>query len=137
MVAVLNRIKESPEQTLGHLTLYDGLETVCDVVMLELPDKNNQRRISRIPAGRYKVVPRTSQKFGKHFHVLGVDGRSLILIHIGNYNTQTVGCLLPGMYFKDINKDGLTDVAESRKALEGLMISAPQGFKLIINDDIT
>lgn len=71
---------------------------------LELPDRNNQPNISRIPAGRYRCVWHKSPRFGWVYLVTGVDGRSFILTHAGNwagdaalgYRTDVQGCILLG-----------------------------------------
>ena len=59
-------------------------------------------------------------------------GRSLILIHIGNYYTQTNGCVLVGKAIADINDDGNMDVTNSKDTLQKLLKVAPNGFELEI-----
>jgi len=68
---------------------------------------------TRIPAGTYKVGVRTKygfhEQYSKKFpafhkgmlHVLDVPGFTSILIHIGNYHTDTEGCLLVGTADED------------------------------------
>lgn len=64
---------------------------------------------TRIPAGRYRVVLRTDggfherylKRFGPDFHrgmlhITGVPGFDFILIHIGNTDEDTRGCVLVG-----------------------------------------
>ena len=63
---------------------------------------------TRIPNGTYKVVFRTvgghHERYKKKFpgmhkgmlHVIGVPNYKYILIHIGNTEDDTEGCLLPG-----------------------------------------
>jgi len=71
---------------------------------LELPWRENQRNISCIPAGEYKVRLRISPKYGQVYHVKEVPNRSYILIHSGNvagdttlgYRTNVNGCILLG-----------------------------------------
>ena len=74
--------------------------------ILELPDRQNQSNISRIPAGRYTVryLPRSgSGKYKDVYHVINVPKRFGILIHPGNwagdkvkgFKTHSWGCLLP------------------------------------------
>ena len=72
---------------------------------IEPPDRNNRLRISCIPAGVYTVKIRQSPKYGTIFHVTGVDGRTYILEHWGNWagdrkkklRSHSNGCLLFGM----------------------------------------
>jgi hypothetical protein len=89
---------------------------------VELPWKNNERRKSCIPEGTYKCKPHTSPKFGKTFWIQDVPGRSEILIHVGNFTSDLLGCIAPGMAVKDINRDGILDVANSQKALNKLFM---------------
>ena len=135
MEAVINRLKDNDEkQTLGHFIMYDGINMAFDCKSLELPDKGNQKSISRIPLGKYICELRWSSKFSWHFHVTDVDSRSWILIHIGNYYTQIRGCILLGSDFLDINKDGHLDVTSSGKTLKRLLKIAPKEFNLTIID---
>lgn len=68
---------------------------------------------TRIPEGRYEVKLRTegsfhqrySQKFGSWhkgmLHITDVPGFKWILIHIGNTDDDTAGCLIPGLGVRD------------------------------------
>lgn len=59
---------------------------------------------TRIPAGRYRILPRRSGKFFSNYskrwghkfvpHLIDVPGFEYILIHIGNTIHDTSGCLL-------------------------------------------
>tara|TARA_R110000765_G_scaffold65743_1_gene127510 strand:- start:80 stop:553 length:474 start_codon:yes stop_codon:yes gene_type:complete len=84
----------SEKSTLGKLFL-NG-EMFCDT--LELPWLDNQRSISCIPEGEYKVRLRTAKESATrdylHLLVQDVEGRSYILVHIGNYPRDTKGCIL-------------------------------------------
>ena len=128
-------------QVEGTLEIFDEetgeLEFVCKT--LELPYRDNERNVSCIPEGFYDVVPRQSPKYGNHLHVTGVDGRSLILIHHGNYvgspNPKTGlpdirGCILVGKAHTDITGDGIKEVTASKSTMKELMKVAPDGFVL-------
>jgi hypothetical protein len=67
-VVYLNRIKAEKVQTLGEL-IYKG-KVVAKTI--ELPWLDNNKRISCIPIGKYRVVRRYTAKHGNHFHVLNV-----------------------------------------------------------------
>ncbi len=135
MEAVIHRLKDSDEkQSLGHFLMYDGIDLVFQCKSLELPDRGNKNNISRIPAGGYICELRWSKKYGWHFHVTDVEGRSWILIHVGNYYTQIRGCILLGASFTDINKDGHLDVTSSAKTLKRLLKVATKKFRLTIID---
>lgn len=63
---------------------------------IELPWKNNQRRISCIPEGRYELRKRYSRRFGWHLLVNNVVNRDYILIHAYNdVLKESKGCIAP------------------------------------------
>jgi hypothetical protein len=132
----LSRFLENDFQTLSKFIVFDDYN--CEIargVMLELPDENNEKMISRINEGEYDCVKRFSKKFKNHFHVLDVLDRSYILIHIGNYYTNTWGCILPGKDLVDIDGDGLKDVTSSGSTMKMLNEILPDKFKLIIKNE--
>jgi hypothetical protein len=90
--------------------------------MLELPWRDNQRRVSCIPEGMYRVRIRRTDKFGQHYHILNVPDRDAILQHGGNYTSDILGCQLPGSTITDLNNDGIPDIRDS-KASRKKMIS--------------
>jgi hypothetical protein len=99
---------------------------------LELPWKQNEKRVSCIPHGKYKCVKRTSQKYGVHWHITNVPNRSLILIHSGNFHTDILGCVLVGERHSDINGDGHVDVVSSAVTMNKLRAVLPDEFELEI-----
>jgi hypothetical protein len=111
MFVKLERFPSSEKQTLGIITVcYDYFvgDILCALMTLELPRKQNQKRISCIPPGNYTLHPHTSPKFGQCLWVKAADnnpvlvgGRSEILIHSANYHFQLLGCIAPGL-----GKDG-------------------------------
>lgn len=135
--AKLCRLEESEKQTLGHFTLFQGADDIFQCKTLELPDKDNQKNISCIPKGRYKCVRSHSGRFGFVFKVMDLDGghvngRRYILIHFGNYYSQTLGCILVGKTHTDINGDGLRDVTSSKLTMTLLARLADDVFYLDI-----
>ena len=67
---------------------------ICDSI--EPPWRDNQRQISCIPEGRYQLTQRLSLRFGYHFMVNNVPGRSYILIHAFNHALrESKGCIAP------------------------------------------
>jgi len=129
---IIKRYYEDNKQTLGKMYVCSGLEFEKIIDTLELPYKNNENQLSCIPKGIYEVVKRHSEKYKNHFHVLDVENRSMILIHNGNYYTNTLGCILVGSGLSDINKDGHKDVLNSTSTLEELYCLMPGSFKLMI-----
>ena len=84
------------ESTIGELFL-NG-ERFCDT--LELPYRDNQRSVSCIPTGSYKVRMRYPRESATrdylHLLVQEVKDRSYILFHKGNTAKDTRGCILVG-----------------------------------------
>mgnify|MGYP003119789729 FL=1 len=85
------------KSTLGELFL-NG-ERMCDT--LENPWMDNQRNISCIPKGEYKVRLRLPRESGTrdyiHLLVQEVPNRDWILFHRGNTAKDTSGCILVGL----------------------------------------
>ena len=129
--AILIRTSDDGVQTLGRLLVFELNTVIFECKTLELSYKDNQRNISCIPDGIYNVEIRTSEKYGKHYHIKDVPNRSFILFHAGNYNSQIRGCVLVGTSFRDINNDGKKDVIYSKYAL-GKMLNSIGNFKLEI-----
>ena len=116
MKLLITRDTYNKTETFGKLFI-NGLY-VCET--LELPWLDNQRRISCIPKGVYKVIPRSSAKYKEHLHVTNVPGRDLILIHPGNKAQDTNGCILPGMIRgKDQVLNSLVAMKEILKQTQG------------------
>ena len=114
----------------------DGEKPLYQCKCIELPYNGNQVNTSCIPEGEYMAmkVKRPNGDFA--FLILDVPGRSNILIHKGNYaagsHIDTLGCILPGKYFVDINDDGYIDVADSTSAMNDLLDLLPEKFKIHI-----
>jgi len=87
----------SKNSVIGELFL-NG-ERMCDT--LENPWIDNQRGISCIPEGKYKVRLRLARESASrdylHLLVKDVPNRDWILVHRGNFPSETQGCLLVGL----------------------------------------
>ena len=87
----------SENSVIGELFL-NG-ERMCDT--LENPWKDNQRNISCIPEGEYKVRLRLARESASrdylHLLVQDVPNRDWILFHRGNTAKDTRGCILVGL----------------------------------------
>lgn len=131
---LIQRLGGNEKETIGDLYLYkDGIE-IFNCYTLELGDHQNKTSISRINADTYWVEKRTSEKYGDHFILLDVEGRSYILIHSGNYFSNTEGCILVGEDIADINMDSYIDVIKSKPTLKEMRALLPNRFKLVIKD---
>ena len=88
------------DSTVGELFL-NG-ERMCDT--LENPYINNERNISCIPEGEYKVRLRLARESATrdylHLLVQDVPNRDWILFHRGNSAKDTSGCILVGFSSK-------------------------------------
>lgn len=91
MILVLTRTY-FPDGTNGKLEC-DG-KLICNTI--ELPWRNNEKRVSCIPEGEYFIEKRYSVKFKWHLHVLDVPERSFILFHPANdAQKELKGCIAP------------------------------------------
>lgn len=122
---VLVRDEHLKDRTLGRFFVFRDEIKLGKFFTLEPPWKDNQRNMSCIPSGVYKLRKRYSDRFGDHFEVIGVPDRTLILFHAGNFPNDTDGCILPGLSLTDIGtktrpRDGIKEVAYSGKAMEQL-----------------
>jgi len=91
MVLILNR-KYFPDGTNGKLEC-EG-KFICNTI--ELPWKENEKRVSCIPEGEYFLKKRYSQKFHWHLEVIAVKNRKLILFHPANNALKELnGCIAP------------------------------------------
>lgn len=94
MKLVLDRVSVQGNATIGTLTVPGislPLWTVEDLW------RNNAPRVSCIPAGEYKCRRHSGPKFKDVWEIMNVPGRSAILFHAGNSDSDTLGCVLVGM----------------------------------------
>lgn len=105
MKLTLYRLRENKFGTFGVLCTDE--KAICPT--LERTWQGNQKEISCIPAGNYKCSRHKSSHFGECFIVLEVPGRSDILFHAGNWQTDSKGCIVLGMSFDIVtNQEGLS-----------------------------
>ena len=129
----ITRVLEDNHQTLSIFTVFDMAGSpVHRLKALELPWRDNERRVSRIPAGNYQAIKHISPKFGPCLWLQDVSMRSEILIHKGNYNRDTLGCILPGLSFRDIDGDGHLDVVSSVKAMDLILAAVSNIIRIEI-----
>lgn len=131
MKAILSR-SYGKFSTLGSLFVFNGKDKVFNCVTIELPDLGNQHNVSCIPEGKYGCTLITRPNGKKAYLLENVQGRDNILIHTGNYTSDTLGCILPGKYFVDLNLDGNLDVAESSDTMKKLIDILKDNFTLYI-----
>ena len=124
------RISSEKDSTSGLLfDVTDKRKFLCYTLEDEYRDEKIKGE-TRIPAGTYEITLRTvggfHEKYAYRFdkihsgtlHITNVPGFEYILIHCGNTDEHTAGCLLVGDSQKNnqINKDGY--IGSSTKAYE-------------------
>lgn len=122
----LIRVATSDQGTFGVL-IKDNIP-LC--LICERPWLENQSDISCIPNGIYQVEAYSSPKFPKAWEIQDVPDRSDILIHNGNTEDQTHGCLIVGNQFGEVNN--LPAVLNSNVTLYALKRILPDNFTLEI-----
>ena len=81
-----------PDGTNGKLEC-DGI-LICYTI--ELPNKNNEARVSCIPEGKYFLKKRYSKKYKWHIEIMDVSKRKFILFHpANNAQLELNGCIAP------------------------------------------
>lgn len=86
---------------------------------LERGWRNNERNVSCIPIGTYKVVLEWSNKFQTMlWEIKGVPGRSECKFHAANYWFQLNGCNALGLRYKKLNADKYRDLTSSRNTMK-------------------
>lgn len=130
MNLTLSRTTFSPDYTLGAL----AVDSSPECVTLELPVRDGLPG-SAIPEGTYPVVLAPSPKFerstdpwiqnyaGQMPHVIHILNRTLIMIHWGNVEADTDGCILVGQ------RAETAFIANSRLAFAALFFKIQAGIR--------
>ena len=128
MNITLTRLYNGDDCTIGVLSTTE--EMLCFTI--ENPWRHNQKDISCIPVGHYRCEPHEGNKFKETWKVMDVEGRGGIVFHIGNTESDTKGCILPGTTVGVLSKEKA--VLSSRIAMEKLRehIGLNSGFDLTI-----
>ncbi len=114
----LKRVDKNDECIFGALFLEE--KELCKT--LELPWRDNQKGISCIPAGEYKLSPYPSSRFGEVYIVNDVPNREGILIHVGNTVDDIEGCILVGDSYGKLNgKKAVLNSKQTFKVLKELL----------------
>lgn len=101
----LYRVYTGGDKTLGVLVDFEGAPfavTLEPPLVLADDGYHTQPNISCIPIGHYRCKRINSPKFGNTFEITNVPGRSHILLHKGNRETDTLGCVLVAESFSEI-----------------------------------
>lgn len=120
------RIEQDTTQTISRLFLFDN-GGVGAFYLLEPGWLGNQRNVSCIPAGRYRMTLYKSPTKGLVLLYHDVPDRDYVEMHIGNFRDDTTGCSLPGLDLEDIDHDGLKDVVHSRLSMRAILSHVQPG----------
>lgn len=115
--------------TFGRLTTSTGIQAFS----LELPWRDNAESISCIPEGVYDAFYRVSPSNGEVIELKGVEGRTYIQFHAGNYTRQIEGCILPGKGITHIDGDDIPDVTNSGDIMAKLIPDAKRADKIKVH----
>lgn len=124
MKVTLFRVKEDEYGTHGYMVDEDN-NILCRTIERRWHD--NQHDISCIPDGTYPCVPHIKSNNGQHCWLLNnVPGRTGVLIHTGNTENDSEGCIIVG---RDPTPEG---VSHSMEALDHLHFVLPDNFDLAV-----
>lgn len=129
MKIILRRVSTNLQSgTFGVLVVNN--EPMC--VTLEETWLDNIPLESCIPAGSYECRKYSGTKYKDVWEVRNVPQRSAILIHWGNTEKNTSGCILVGKYYAQFGQQ--KGVADSKATFEMLRRELPDKFTLHIED---
>jgi|SRR3990167_6516715 len=137
-IITLKRIAMDELGTYG-VMIEEGVPIRPFCLSLELPWKLNKNNESCIPKGEYTCKRKVSPSRGEVFEVLNVPNRTDVLIHKGNWSTDSLGCILLGEQFEDtLNPKAdkvVTSVLSSGAAFTEFMkvrLAGQEEFKLVV-----
>lgn len=115
----LTRKQYREDGIFGLLTSEDGLVTFQTLEHAYLEDGNYTAKIKE---GAHKIIPYNSPKHGCVTPLLNnpLDEGHEFEIHIGNYNTDSIGCILVGLGVGNTSSGGKM-LTSSKQAFEQLM----------------
>lgn len=127
---ILQRLFEDRFGTHGEIKTIDG-KHICFTI--EQPWRNNHPyiagetdKVSCIPEGEYECGPHNSIDHPSCWEILNVQGRTAVLIHTGNTEKDTKGCVIVGTFAVP------TGVTMSKLAMAKLHEILPPHFVLEI-----
>jgi hypothetical protein len=127
---ILQRAWADSRATLGMLSV-EGMKH-DPIFTLENPLRETSTD-SRIPAGEYLCIAYSGAKHKNVYLVRDVPGRTTILIHAGNFEKDTEGCILLGLGAGIVS--GEPAVTASMTALQDFRnLLGREDFKLIIKE---
>ena len=128
MIYILTRTEQGDDGIFGNLAGPDG-SVLC--VTCEPPNSGPH---PCIPEGTYVVIPHDSPAHPQTWEITDVPNRTAILIHDGNTEHDTLGCICVGDRMGWIN--GLRAVLDSKITLKTLRAELPSSFTLTIQEHL-
>ena len=123
---ILKRFCYHPQGTLGVID-FAGERFYT----IERPWRENKPYVSCIPTGSYMMRRRESPRFGETWHVLDVEDRTHILIHVANFPNDVQGCIGLG---KKLMNDRIA-VASSKAAMKDFeALTRDLDWRLVISN---
>lgn len=118
---VISRLKQD-DCTIGRLRT-----PTMSALTLELPWRDNQQNVSCVTAGVYRYKKHLSPSLGEVVHILDVENRTWIYIHIGNYLYEIKGCILIGTALHESGRHTpmSPSIQNSTEAFRALFASIP------------
>jgi len=132
MTLKLERLIDTGHETVGILYNRNHIEGTDEFLCFTLEDEKRTQKIyaeTRIPAGTYKINLRTEGRMHLKYsgmfpkvhvgmlHLTDVPNFEFILIHTGNDEDDTAGCILVGSYPVEF-EEGRFRIEKSTKAYE-------------------
>lgn len=135
MILELHRISSANDSSLG--VIYENVDGKLHYICMSLEDEYREQKVmheTRVPAGYYQITLRTWGGFHERYKrrldnhkgmlwIRNVPGFEYILIHAGNTDDHTSGCILTGTYGKP-KEDGNWEVFQSMDAYKHLYSKA-------------
>lgn len=122
----IKRFLTSPDGTFGVFVINN--KPVC--VTCENAWRDNKKALSCIPDGKYHVTRHSGTRYKNVWRLNGVPGRSAILIHWGNTEADTDGCILVGDSFGNFN--GIPGIKNSKATIDMLRKILPNEFDILV-----
>ena len=116
MKLILEREFFASDETINLGLLRDFDDDHFSLSTLENPWLDNEPYISCIPKGSHTCKRVDSPRYGNTFQVIDVLGRTHILFHWGNWEKNTLGCVLVGCH-----NNGKDMILQSRKGFGRFM----------------
>lgn len=114
-------LKRIAGNTFGTFGVLIDENNIPFVLTLERQWLNNRHGVSCIPTGIYECERVTTPLHGNCFQVMNVPDRDSILLHKGNIDDDSHGCILIGEKFEYAIKNGKPGVAASGEGYDEFM----------------